>query len=388
MLLDPNPRAIKRLVNAYSFRSGFALSAGQTHVIEKLPYWCVLDLRFPYSAERLAARPDLVDFTMPGKPTANRPKRTRARYRRHQHRHFPERRSRAEIEKILAHLTPDDIRAASGSTAEECPLAHKRPSDPIKAGAERRHERPEMLDLTYETPKPKVIAGATGDWELVIGLEVHAQVASKAKLFSGASTQFGAEPNSNVAFVDAAMPGMLPCHQRILRRPSGAHRPWPQGRNQQGLAPSTARTISTPTCPRAIRSASFTTPSWAKAKCWSTWARVSPAACASNASTLNRTRANPSTTWTRICPSSISTAPAWPLWKSSRGPTSAAPKKPPPMSANCARSCATSAPATATCKTATSAPTSTSASAARATTRNTRKPRISPTSAPVARSRT
>ena len=67
-----------------------------------------------------------------------------------------------------------------------------------------------MLDLTYETPKPKVIAGATGDWELVIGLEVHAQVASKAKLFSGASTEFGAEPNSNVAFVDAAMPGMLP----------------------------------------------------------------------------------------------------------------------------------------------------------------------------------
>ena len=67
-----------------------------------------------------------------------------------------------------------------------------------------------MLDLTYETPKPKVIAGATGDWELVIGLEVHAQVSSNAKLFSGASTQFGAEPNSNVAFVDAGMPGMLP----------------------------------------------------------------------------------------------------------------------------------------------------------------------------------
>jgi aspartyl-tRNA(Asn)/glutamyl-tRNA(Gln) amidotransferase subunit B len=67
-----------------------------------------------------------------------------------------------------------------------------------------------MLDLTYETPKPKVIAGAKHDWELVIGMEVHAQVASNAKLFSGASTQFGAEPNSNVAFVDAAMPGMLP----------------------------------------------------------------------------------------------------------------------------------------------------------------------------------
>ena len=67
-----------------------------------------------------------------------------------------------------------------------------------------------MLDLTFEAPKPKVIAGAKSDWELVIGLEVHAQVASNAKLFSGASTEFGAEPNSNVSFVDAAMPGMLP----------------------------------------------------------------------------------------------------------------------------------------------------------------------------------
>lgn len=67
-----------------------------------------------------------------------------------------------------------------------------------------------MLDLTYELPKPKVIAGAKHDWELVIGLEVHAQVSSNAKLFSGASTKFGAEPNSNVSFVDAAMPGMLP----------------------------------------------------------------------------------------------------------------------------------------------------------------------------------
>ncbi|PZQ97210.1 MAG: Asp-tRNA(Asn)/Glu-tRNA(Gln) amidotransferase GatCAB subunit B [Cereibacter sphaeroides] len=67
-----------------------------------------------------------------------------------------------------------------------------------------------MLDLTYEAPKPKVISGAKHDWELVIGMEIHAQVSSNAKLFSGASTTFGAEPNSNVAFVDAAMPGMLP----------------------------------------------------------------------------------------------------------------------------------------------------------------------------------
>ena len=68
-----------------------------------------------------------------------------------------------------------------------------------------------MLDhLAFKSPAPKVIAGAKHDWELVIGMEVHAQVASNAKLFSGASTAFGSEPNSNVAFVDAAMPGMLP----------------------------------------------------------------------------------------------------------------------------------------------------------------------------------
>lgn len=55
-----------------------------------------------------------------------------------------------------------------------------------------------------------MLEGRTGEWELVIGLEVHAQVISESKLFSGASTQFGAAPNSQVSFVDAAMPGMLP----------------------------------------------------------------------------------------------------------------------------------------------------------------------------------
>ena len=58
--------------------------------------------------------------------------------------------------------------------------------------------------------KSNMIKGNTGDWEIVIGLEVHAQVTTHSKLFSGASTQFGNEPNSNVAFVDAGMPGMLP----------------------------------------------------------------------------------------------------------------------------------------------------------------------------------
>jgi aspartyl-tRNA(Asn)/glutamyl-tRNA(Gln) amidotransferase subunit B len=56
----------------------------------------------------------------------------------------------------------------------------------------------------------KLIRGETGDWEIVIGMEIHAQVTSQAKLFSGASTRFGGEPNNHVSLVDAAMPGMLP----------------------------------------------------------------------------------------------------------------------------------------------------------------------------------
>ncbi|HEX7709496.1 MAG TPA: Asp-tRNA(Asn)/Glu-tRNA(Gln) amidotransferase subunit GatB [Sphingomonadaceae bacterium] len=65
-----------------------------------------------------------------------------------------------------------------------------------------------MTESTYR------IQGATGEWEVVIGLEVHAQVTSHAKLFSGAATAFGAEPNSQVSLVDAAMPGMLPVPNR------------------------------------------------------------------------------------------------------------------------------------------------------------------------------
>ena len=62
--------------------------------------------------------------------------------------------------------------------------------------------------------RSKLIRGATADWEVVIGLEVHAQVTSQSKLFSGASTAFGGAPNAHVALVDAAMPGMLPVINR------------------------------------------------------------------------------------------------------------------------------------------------------------------------------
>ncbi|PRD42029.1 Asp-tRNA(Asn)/Glu-tRNA(Gln) amidotransferase GatCAB subunit B [Phyllobacterium phragmitis] len=68
-----------------------------------------------------------------------------------------------------------------------------------------------MTLIDTRTPEPKrLISGATGEWEVIVGLEVHAQVTSNSKLFSGASTSFGSEPNSNVSLVDAAMPGMLP----------------------------------------------------------------------------------------------------------------------------------------------------------------------------------
>ena len=63
-------------------------------------------------------------------------------------------------------------------------------------------------------PQPYQIQGSTGPWEVVVGLEVHAQVVSRAKLFSGAPTAFGAEPNTQVSFVDAAFPGMLPVINR------------------------------------------------------------------------------------------------------------------------------------------------------------------------------
>jgi aspartyl-tRNA(Asn)/glutamyl-tRNA(Gln) amidotransferase subunit B len=74
----------------------------------------------------------------------------------------------------------------------------------------RKLFQPAGFRMQGQAAAKDLIKGATGDWEVVIGLEVHAQVASKAKLFSGASTEFGGEPNSHVSLVDAAMPGMLP----------------------------------------------------------------------------------------------------------------------------------------------------------------------------------
>lgn len=97
------------------------------------------------------------------------------------------------------------------------------------AGA-RNRTRSEQARLTMDASaaKSKLIKGATGDWEVVIGMEVHAQVTSRAKLFSGASTEFGGEPNTHVSLVDAAMPGMLPvinaeCVKQAVRTLSLIH---------------------------------------------------------------------------------------------------------------------------------------------------------------------
>ena len=122
-----------------------------------------------------------------------------------------------------------------------------------------------MTQLAYTEPKPKIIAGAKYDWELVIGMEVHAQISSNSKLFSGASTEFGAEPNSNVSFVDAAMPGMLPvvneyCIEQAVRTGLGL-------KAEINLYSRFDRkTIFIPICRRATRFRSCITPSWARAR--------------------------------------------------------------------------------------------------------------------------
>src|SRR6476661_2954635 len=84
------------------------------------------------------------------------------------------------------------------------------PVEPRKPGKNDMPGHTKTLGNTARAKQNNLIEGATGPWEVVIGMEVHAQVTSKSKLFSGASTEFGGEPNSHVTLVDAAMPGMLP----------------------------------------------------------------------------------------------------------------------------------------------------------------------------------
>jgi aspartyl-tRNA(Asn)/glutamyl-tRNA(Gln) amidotransferase subunit B len=108
----------------------------------------------------------------------------------------------------------------------------------------------------------KLIKGSTGDWEVVIGMEIHAQVTSQSKLFSGASTEFGGEPNSHVSLVDAAMPGMLPvineeCVRQAVRTGLGL--------NARSICArcSTARTIY-PDSPQGYQISQYKSRSWAR----------------------------------------------------------------------------------------------------------------------------
>src|SRR5580692_9590971 len=109
---------------------------------------------------------------------------------------------------------PPPLSPASACSGEACPAldagwtpVRRREHAPMNEGSRNTGAR-RAMDAPARSSK--LIKGATGDWEVVVGMEVHAQVTSRAKLFSGASTEFGGEPNSHVSLVDAAMPGMLP----------------------------------------------------------------------------------------------------------------------------------------------------------------------------------
>ena len=120
---------------------------------------------------------------------------------------------------MLPCLRPRAAAAALATSIRAC----RRASEGVLAPAPKRER---AMDAAAR--KAKLIKGATGDWEVVIGMEVHAQVTSRAKLFSGASTEFGGEANAHVSLVDAAMPGMLPvlneeCVRQAVRTGLGLH---------------------------------------------------------------------------------------------------------------------------------------------------------------------
>ena len=152
-----------------------------------------------------------------------------------------------------------------------------------------------MISAARVADKKDWIKGGTGDWEIVIGMEVHAQVLSKSKLFSGASAEFGGAPNDHVSFVDAAMPGMLPvinefCVAQAVRTGLGLRRRSIIGRF------STGRTISIPICRRAIRYRSTSSRSSVKARSRSTLRADSRSRSESSGFISNRMPASPCTT--------------------------------------------------------------------------------------------
>ena len=156
----------------------------------------------------------------------------------------------------------------------------------------------------------KLVKGATGDWEVVIGLEVHAQVTSNAKLFSGASTEFGGEPNSHVSLVDAAMPGMLPvineqCVKQAVRTGLGLN------------AKINLRSVFDrknyfyPDLPQGYQISQYKSPIVGEGEVMVELDGGEVPPSASSGCIWSRMPASRCTTSTRPCPVSISTAPAW-----------------------------------------------------------------------------
>src|SRR6476469_9782779 len=110
-----------------------------------------------------------------------------------------------EFAEIVAEFGPFRGMHSATSAGQLCESGRTR----YQTGNHGRPQ-PQQGDMDTQANAKKFLKGATGDWEVVIGMEVHAQVTSRSKLFSGASTEFGGAPNSHVSLVDAAMPGMLP----------------------------------------------------------------------------------------------------------------------------------------------------------------------------------
>ena len=204
------------------------------------------------------------------------------------------------------------------------------------------------------------IEGSTGAWEVVVGLEVHAQVISKAKLFSGAATDFGAPPNTQVSFVDAAFPGMLPvinreCVAQAVRTglgPERAHQHGQPVRPQELLLRRSAGRLSDQPVPASDRRRG----QGRDRACRRLHARDRHHAPASGAGCRQVAA--------RSASDQVLHRPEPRRRRADgdrhRNPTCVRPRKPAPICASCAPSCATSAPATATWRKAPCVPTSTS----------------------------
>lgn len=137
-----------------------------------------------------------------------------------------------------------------------------------------------------------VIETAKGKWEIICGLEIHCQIISKSKMYSGASTEYGADPNENVSFIDAGMPGMLPtlnkeCVHQAVKTGLGLNAVI----NKYSAFP--AKTIFMPICRRGIRLRSSSIRLSARERLQLIWKTERPRISALSGCILSRMPANP-----------------------------------------------------------------------------------------------